>query len=181
MKGQLIFRILVDVSSYPYEFFVFRDFIIRSISVMIFCWHSEVCQLIHWLLLLLLLIIKPIRCTDFSILFLDSNSFADSLKAVCKTIWHIPLMCVQWKTPDDGQRNCLKHVEFQSRNKFEKSVHLVRFIIRIYHDVWSHGHQLKQWLILHINLTILLQLLLNTCQYFQHFLKYIWCWSVHKQ
>jgi len=26
MKGQLIFRIFVDISSYPYEFFVLRDF-----------------------------------------------------------------------------------------------------------------------------------------------------------
>jgi hypothetical protein len=36
------------------------------------------------------------------------------------------------KTPDDGQRNCLKHVEFYSKNKFEKLVHLVGFIIRIF-------------------------------------------------
>jgi len=41
------------------------------------------------------------------------------------------------KTPDDGQRNCLKHVEFYSKNKFEKLVYLVGFIIRIYHDAWS--------------------------------------------
>jgi hypothetical protein len=34
------------------------------------------------------------------------------------------------KTPDDGQMNCLKHVEFHSKNKFEKLVHLVGFIIR---------------------------------------------------
>jgi len=33
------------------------------------------------------------------------------------------------KTPDDGQRNCPKHVEFYSKNKFEKLVHLVGFII----------------------------------------------------
>ena len=33
--------------------------------------------------------------------------------------------------PDDGQRNCSKHVEFYSKNKFEKLVHLVGFIIRI--------------------------------------------------
>jgi len=31
---------------------------------------------------------------------------------------------------DDGQRNCPKHVEFHSKNKFEKLVHLVGFIIR---------------------------------------------------
>jgi len=44
---------------------------------------------------------------------------------------------VQWKTPYDGQRNCPKHVEFYSKNKFEKLVHLVGFIIRIYHDARS--------------------------------------------
>jgi len=33
------------------------------------------------------------------------------------------------KTPDDGQRSCPKHVEFYSKNKFEKLVHLVDFII----------------------------------------------------
>jgi len=41
------------------------------------------------------------------------------------------------KSPEDGQRNCLKHVEFNSKNKFEKLVHLVGFIIRIYHDARS--------------------------------------------
>jgi len=33
------------------------------------------------------------------------------------------------KTPDDGQRNCPKHVEFYSKNKFEKLEDLVGFII----------------------------------------------------
>jgi len=33
------------------------------------------------------------------------------------------------KTPDDGQRNCPKHVEIYSRSKFEKLVHLVGFIV----------------------------------------------------
>ena len=36
------------------------------------------------------------------------------------------------KTPDDGQRNRPKHVEFYSKNKFEKLVHLVGFIIRMH-------------------------------------------------
>ena len=40
------------------------------------------------------------------------------------------LLCVQWKIPDDGQRNCLKHVEFYFKNKFEKLVHLHGLIIR---------------------------------------------------
>jgi hypothetical protein len=34
------------------------------------------------------------------------------------------------KTPNDGEKTCLKHVEFHSKNKFENLVHLVGFIIR---------------------------------------------------
>ena len=45
------------------------------------------------------------------------------------------------KTPDDGQKSCPKSVEFYSKNKFEKLVHLVGFIIRIYHDERSPEHQ----------------------------------------
>ena len=41
------------------------------------------------------------------------------------------------KTPDDGQRNCPKHAECYSKNKFEKLVYLFGFIIRIYHDARS--------------------------------------------
>jgi len=60
------------------------------------------------------------RYTDFLIL----------LVAVSKLVWHIPLLFVRWKTPDDGQRNYPKNVEFYSKNKFEKLVHLVGFIVR---------------------------------------------------
>ena len=35
MKGLLNFRIFVDISSYPYEFFALRDFIIHSISFVV--------------------------------------------------------------------------------------------------------------------------------------------------
>jgi len=38
-----------------------------------------------------------------------------------KPVWHIPLLCVQWKIPDDGQRNCPKHVEFCSKKNSEIS------------------------------------------------------------
>ena len=61
-------------------------------------------------------------------------------QSVIKPVWRIPLLCVQWKTPDAGQRNCPKHVEFYSKNKFEKLVQLVGFIIRIYHDARSPEH-----------------------------------------
>ena len=58
-------------------------------------------------------------------------------KLSAKPVWHIPLLCVQWKTPDDGQRNFPTHVEFYYKNKFEKLVHLFGFIVRIYNDARS--------------------------------------------
>ena len=101
----------------------------------------------------LFLIIKPTRCTNFSNLLLEWNStcFGQFLcpssgvfhcthsngirhtglrTAVRIPVWRTPLLCVQWNTPDDGQRNYPKHVEFHSKNKFEKFVHLVGFNIR---------------------------------------------------
>jgi hypothetical protein len=36
------------------------------------------------------------------------------------------------KTSDDGQRNCPKYVDFHSKNKFEKLVHLVGFVKRTF-------------------------------------------------
>ena len=42
------------------------------------------------------------------------------LQAVYKPLCHTPLLCVRWETPDDGQRNCPKHVEIRSKIKFEK-------------------------------------------------------------
>jgi len=100
-----------------------------------------------------ILLIKPTGCTNFWNLFWnktprvsDSSSvhhqqfFTVHTANLCD---NIPLLCVQWKTPDDGQRNCSKHVEFYSKNKFEKPVHLVGFIIRIYHDARSPERQIR--------------------------------------
>jgi hypothetical protein len=81
-----------------------------------------------------------------------SYRFADSLRAgsgsilillaSCQHILYdihgIPLLCIQWKTPDDGQRNCPKYVDVHSMNKFEKLVHLVGFIIRKF--IMMHGN-----------------------------------------
>ena len=36
-------------------------------------------------------------------------------------IRRFPLYTLQWKTPDDGQRNCPKHVEFRARINLEIS------------------------------------------------------------
>jgi hypothetical protein len=75
--------------------------------------------------------IPPHYYFSWIVSFQKQSSLWKSLEqAVSKPLWHIPLLCVQWKTPDDGQRNCPKRVEFQSKNKFEKLVHLVGFIIR---------------------------------------------------
>jgi len=54
-------------------------------------------------------------------------------------------VCIVVKTPDDRQRNCPKHVEFYSKNKFEKLAHIVGFIIRIYHDARSPERQIIQF------------------------------------
>jgi hypothetical protein len=51
-------------------------------------------------------------------------------QAVSKSVWHVTLLYVQWRIPDDGQRNCPKHVELHFKSKFEKLVHLFGFIIR---------------------------------------------------
>ena len=51
-------------------------------------------------------------------------------------------VCTVIKT-DDGQRNSSKHVEFYSKNEFEKLVHLVGFIIRIYRDARSPERQIN--------------------------------------
>ena len=115
-------------------------------------WHSE--DRATWYIL----ITKPTRCTNFSNLFLEWNStcfgqvfcpssgvfrcthsngvchsgYADCLLASSQhNLYDIYiLLCVQCWTPDDGQRECPKHVQFHSKNKFEKSVHLVGFVIR---------------------------------------------------
>jgi len=54
----------------------------------------------------------------------------DSARKLSANLYDIYHCCVYGeKTPDDGQRNCTKHVEFHSKNKFEKLVHLVGFIV----------------------------------------------------
>jgi len=49
-----------------------------------------------------------------------------------------------YTTADDGRRNSPKHVESYSKKKFEELVHLVSFIIRIYHDARSPECQIQQ-------------------------------------
>jgi hypothetical protein len=44
----------------------------------------------------------------------------------CKVCWHIPVPNVQWKTPDDGQRNCPKLIEFLNKNKLVRLLVLLK-------------------------------------------------------
>ena len=118
-------------------------------------------KIMFWLLLLLLLIQNQLDTLISQIYFWNKTlhvstvplsiirSFSlytpswSCLQAVSKTVWHISLLCVEWKTPDDGHRNCSKHVDFHSKNKFGKLMHPVGFIIRIYHDARSPECQIS--------------------------------------
>ena len=66
--------------------------------------------------------------------FIPKRSFRNQCKQTCMT--YTIAVCTVRNT-EDGQRNFPKHVEFYSKKKFKKLVHLVGFIIRIYHDARS--------------------------------------------
>ena len=77
--------------------------------------------------------------TVYTALGICHTGYADCLLAGSQhNLYDIYLLLhVQYYTPDDGQKTCPKHAESYSKNKFEKFVHLVCFIIRIYHDARS--------------------------------------------
>jgi hypothetical protein len=58
----------------------------------------------------------------------DGTGFT-SMQAVVKPAQLVPVLNVRWKTPDDGQRNCPKHVEFHTRINLETSAS-VGFIVK---------------------------------------------------
>jgi hypothetical protein len=51
---------------------------------------------------------------------------------------------VQWRTPDDGQRNCPKHVAFLDKNKFGKISVSVGFNTKKFVTMCGHKHKKKQ-------------------------------------
>jgi hypothetical protein len=71
------------------------------------------------------------------------------------------------KSPDDRQRKCPKHLEFHSKNKFEKLEHLVGFIIRKRDKAISEIE-----ILVHIQLTYVL---LNKQFVYPHFI-YVFHW-----
>ena len=53
------------------------------------------------------------------------------LKVVIRLAWHISVPNVQCRTPDDGQRNCPKYVEFLDKLNLEKLVRLLVLLKRM--------------------------------------------------
>jgi hypothetical protein len=57
--------------------------------------------------------------------------------------WHIPLLSWRWITPDDGQRNCPKHVGFHFQNKiWEINASRWFYYKECCHSVRSHEYKL---------------------------------------
>ena len=108
-------------SVYHQEFFTEHTAMVYVIQV---CWHLA----------------SRIRMELSSILILLA-----SFQQICMT--YTTAVGVQWKTHHDGQRKCPKHVEFHSKNKFEKSAHIVGFILRNIEEYSYHflGFELKVW------------------------------------
>ena len=78
------------------------------------------------------------------------STCADSLLASCqKNCMTYTIDVCTMKTPNDGQRNCPKHVEFCSKNKLEKLLYLVGFIIRIFNDARSPERQSEMPFLIH--------------------------------
>ena len=85
---------------------------------------------------------------DMSYIFVDSLRAGSGRKSISSLILlascqqtcmtYTNAVCTVKKTPDDGQRNCPKHVEFHSKDKFEKLVHLVGFIVSKCNTMYSH-------------------------------------------
>ena len=70
-----------------------------------------------------------------------SYRFADSLRAGSgRRSWSCCVYSENLLMMD--RKNCPKHVEFYSKNKLARFVHLVGFIIRIYHDARSPERQI---------------------------------------
>ena len=75
--------------------------------------------------------------TVYTAIGICHTGYADCLLASKQHNLYDTSIPVAVYTSDDGQKTCPKHVEFYSKNKFEKLVRLVGFIIRIYHDARS--------------------------------------------
>ena len=74
---------------------------------------------------------RYIRYMSYSLCWRDQDGTDPASKQSAYPVWHIPIAVIQYWTTDDGQKTSPKHVEFHSKNTFEKLVHLIGFVIRI--------------------------------------------------
>jgi hypothetical protein len=75
----------------------------------------------------------------------DPDPYFDPAGKLSAKLYDLYHYCVyNEETPYDGQRNCPKHVEFHSKNKFEKLVHLVGLLSKSYHYARSHERQKRR-------------------------------------
>ena len=96
----------------------------QNVPVFVFFTFMRLCSLIN------LFFNKTKRRTNFPNLFCQEtlhvsgsscvhhqefSTLHSALVYVMQIWWHISVLNVQWKTPDDGQRNCPKHVEFLNK------------------------------------------------------------------
>ena len=58
---------------------------------------------------------------------------------------YVQMLNVQWKTPDDGQRNCPKHVEFLDKNNFGKLARLLVLLKRNTQMVFDNSGKTSIW------------------------------------
>jgi hypothetical protein len=85
----------------------------------------------------------------------EFSTVHSALVYVMQFWWRTAVPNVQWKTPDDGQRNCQKHVDFLDKNKFWKLVRLlvllkrnvaVTLILDLQKHCYSRNWSSKNWL-----------------------------------
>jgi hypothetical protein len=74
-----------------------------------------------------------------------SSSTWSCLKIVIKNAWRIPMPNVQWKTPDDGQKNCPKHVEFLDKINLGNWCVCWFYYKEICYDARSHERKIYIW------------------------------------
>jgi len=67
-----------------------------------------------------------------------------AFRQLSANLYDIYHCCMYSAKPLMMDRNCPKHLEFYSKIKFEKLVHLVGFIISIYHDARSPERQMEK-------------------------------------
>jgi hypothetical protein len=113
-------------------------------------------------------------------------SVHSALEYVVKTAWHTPVPNVQWKTTDDGQRNCPKYVDFLDKNKFWKLVSLLVLLKRNWPwwlvrliERWRSA-DMEQWLLILYSFVQLWFLSMIHCPWTSRFYRLTLCqhWSI---